>query len=608
MKFKEPFGTLTPGQSCRMCVHIPALCRTREVFLVLLSENGAEYKRHKMSLAGADVGYEFYGASFSLPEAGLFFYYFRIRTENEEFSLYRYGFDQTNMEAGELWQLSCVPESFHTPEAFYGSVMYQIFPDRFYADGILPAEGKLTPYWIHENKTDIPAFEPDENGEVKNCDFYGGNLRGIAQKLDYLKALGVSVLYLNPIFKAYSNHRYDTSDYMKIDELLGDEADFSRLCGLAHERGMRIILDGVFSHTGSNSRYFDVYDIYGDGAYRHADSKYRSWYDFEEYPEKYKSWWGISTLPCVNEMDDSYREYIFGGDDSVVAHWLRAGADGFRLDVADELPDEFISQLRARLKEIKPEALLIGEVWEDASNKISYGLRRRYFTGGELDSVMNYPLRKAIIEYVCGLDEGYGLRRTVMDLAENYPHQVMHTVMNMLSTHDTPRLLSALSPSGAPENKRERAGYRMSAQDMEIARSRLYCAVFLQFMLPGMPCVYYGDELGTEGAEDPFCRGYFDWERTDGNPVLGFFRTLAGLRNENDALKTGSVIVESDGAGRVTVERRGSGELLRAFVNVGEPTTAEISGTVLLSEKCEVENGSMRVENYGFFVEKRTDL
>ncbi len=601
---KEPFGTILPGQDCRVSVHIPASCITREAYLILNRENGEEYASFPMEKTGGSGDYEYYSLTFSLPEPGLFFYFFRIVTANEAFSLFRYGFDQTNMEEGDLWQLSCVPEGFGPPEDFLGRVMYQIFPDRFNKEGLCNTEGKLLPYWLHENTRDIPHYQPDENGVVQNCDFFGGNLAGIAAKLDYLKGLGVSVIYLNPIFKAWSNHRYDTADYMKIDELLGTEEDFSRLCRLARERDIKIILDGVFSHTGSNSRYFDAEHVFGGGACSDPDSPYRSWYDFEEYPDKYTSWWGIKTLPCVNELDESYLDFIINGEDSVVVHWLMAGADGFRLDVADELPDEFISRLRSRLKEIKPDSLLIGEVWEDASSKISYGVRRKYFTGGELDSVMNYPFRTAIINYVRGEDGGRNLRDTVMDIAENYPPAVLRTLMNILSTHDTPRLLTALSPSPMPETKEERAGFHMSPEDRETALRRFYCAVFLQFILPGMPCIYYGDELGCEGWEDPFCRGFFDWDALENNPIPDFYRALSALKNNEPALKSGAVFIESDGLGRVFITREHEKSRLKAAVNMGEPLFIESAGEMLFSEKCESRDGGVFLSNGGFFLER----
>ena len=604
--FKSPFGTLTEGQKCKISIHIPKSCQTTQVKLIFLLENMSEYKFVFMEKTDETDNYEIFSCSFELEKADLYFYYFHITTKNEAFSLYREGYDQTNMEAGELWQLSCIPNNFSVPKEYFGNIMYQIFPDRFNQEGVCDTNGKLEPFWIHENKLDIPNHRPNEKGEVENCDFYGGNLNGIASKLDYLSSLGVGVIYLNPIFKAWSNHRYDTADYHKIDELLGNEDDFSNLCKMAHERGIKIILDGVFSHTGSNSKYFDKLGIFGNGAYNCSDSPYRSWYDFQEYPHIYTSWWGIETLPCVKEMDEGFLDYIINSENSVIAHWLKKGADGFRLDVADELPDEFIALLRSRLKSIKPDALLIGEVWEDASNKISYNKRRRYFVGGELDSIMNYPFRSCIINYVKNKDNGIGLKETVMTIAENYPKDVLHTLMNMLSTHDTPRILSVLSNEPFPENKNDCAGYTMSETALYDALSRLRVAVFLQFVLPGMPCIYYGDEIGTEGLGDPFCRGYFRWDKVDSNSLLDFFVRLSNIRNTEDTLKYGSVTVESDGFGRVIIERKNNNDICRAYVNMGEPLNITLSGKTLLCERGHLEENTVTLDYCGFVLTKNT--
>lgn len=603
-EFKSPFGTLIEGQKCKISIHIPKSCQTVGVNLIFLFENMCEYKSVPMERCDTTDDYEIFSCTFTLERAELYFYYFRITTKNEAFSLYREGYDQTNMEAGELWQLSCIPADFSVPKAYSGSVMYQIFPDRFNQTGECDVSQKLEPFWIHTDKHDVPCYLPNEKGDVENCDFYGGNLNGIASKLDYLKELGVDVIYLNPIFKAWSNHRYDTADYHKIDELLGTEEDFSKLCELAHKREMKIILDGVFSHTGSNSKYFDKLGIFGNGAYSCPASPYRSWYDFQEYPDTYTSWWGINTLPCVNEMDEGFRNFIIDSEDSVISHWLRAGADGFRLDVADELPDEFIAAFRERLKSIKPDALLVGEVWEDASNKISYGKRRRYFVSGELDSVMNYPFRNCIIDYVKNNDNGTAFKETVMTIAENYPKSVLNTLMNMLSTHDTPRILSVLSSEDAPRDKNVCAGYIMHESVREDALLRLRVAAFLQFVLPGMPCIYYGDELGSEGFGDPFNRGYFRWDMVEGNPIREFFIRIASIRNSHDALRHGDIGVECDGKGRLIIERKTQTHICRAYVNMGDTVKIGVCDNLLLFERGHLEKGELMLDNCGFMLEE----
>ncbi len=553
--FKSKFGTLKENEPCDINIHIPKHCKTVCCKLVFENESGNEYACFSMkNLSEYDL-YEVYGCRFSLAENGLYFYYFKITTEEGQFPLYKCGYDMTNMCEGEKWQLSCIPSSFKVPDFYCGKVMYQIFPDRFFQKGECDLSGKLTPFTVHEDKSDVPLYLPDENGRVWNNDFYGGNLKGITQKIGYLKELGISVIYLNPIFKAFSNHRYDTADYLKIDEMLGNEDDFKELCEKAHENEMKIILDGVFSHTGRNSVYFDGEKIFGNGACSNIDSPYKEWFGFKNYPDEYTSWWGIRDLPCVDENCDSYRDFIIKNKNSVVSHWLNLGADGFRLDVADELPDSFICELRCKIKEIKSDAFLVGEVWEDASNKISYGVRRKYFTDGLLDSVMNYPFRNAMIDYVLGKDDGQNLRNTVMTLAENYPAEVLNCVMNIISSHDTVRMFTALGCDYYPEEKRKRAVYKLSKEQTELATKRLFCLVFLQFVLPGMPCIYYGDEIGTEGFEDPFCRSYFDWSRTENNRILDFYKKMSNIRNTNEALQKGSVEVFALGGGNIEIRR-----------------------------------------------------
>ena len=241
--YKDPFGPLKEEQECRVRIRIPESCRTLTVEIRLENEAGRElaFPLEKEAIEGP---YGLWSGTFLLSEPGLFFYRFFLHTETTDFSLFKQGYDQTNMEAGEKWQLSCLPKDFHVPGFYAGKVMYQIFPDRFCRAGHVNLHGKLKPYTVHERETETPQWRPDHEGRVLNNDFFGGTLRGIEKKLPYLASLGVSVLYLNPIFKAFSNHRYDTADYKKIDEMLGTERQFRSLCRSAHEYGMRVILDG----------------------------------------------------------------------------------------------------------------------------------------------------------------------------------------------------------------------------------------------------------------------------------------------------------------------------------------------------------------------------
>ena len=565
-QYKTPFGTLTPGQVCTVHIHIPCAVGTTAVTLLLKYEDGKtgaqDIPLEKQSVKGP---YEVWGGDFSIPHTGLYFYYFYIRKPDGGFRLFKQG-DDTNMEDGSLWQVSCVPADFHTPDWAKGATIYQIFPDRFYKAGNCDPTGKLTPYTLHRTWGEEVEWKPTADGKVLNNDFYGGNFKGITEKLDYIASLGVNLIYLNPISKSFSSHRYDTGDYKTPDPLLGTEEDFAELCRQAHSRGIRVILDGVYSHTGSNSPYFNREGQFDSvGAYNSTESPYYSWYTFYNWPDSYNSWWNFDTLPTVNKMDPAFINYIIEDEDSVVAHWLKLGADGFRLDVADELPDEFIGMLRRRIKGIKPDALLLGEVWEDASTKIAYGRRRSYFTQGELDSVMNYPFRTAIIDYVRGRDGGQGLKEAVMAIVENYPPEVVQCNMNLLGTHDTPRILTVLVDdfNGTREEMSKR---RLSRHQFDIAYDRLLMASFLQYTLPGSPSLYYGDEAGMEGGKDPFNRRTYPWGY-ENMEFVEHFKRLGRLRREHPAFRYGDIQFFQAGDRHVGFTRSYEGRTYRVYCN-----------------------------------------
>ena len=565
-QYKTPFGTLTPGQVCTVHIHIPCAVGTTAVTLLLKYEDGKTDAQTIELTKQADKGaYEVWGGDFSIPHTGLYFYYFYIRKPDGGFRLFKQG-DDTNMEDGSLWQVSCVPADFHTPDWAKGATIYQIFPDRFYKAGNCDLTGKLTPYTLHRTWGEEVEWKPTADGKVLNNDFYGGNFKGITEKLDYIASLGVNLIYLNPISKSFSSHRYDTGDYKTPDPLLGTEEDFSELCRQAHSRGIRVILDGVYSHTGSNSPYFNREGQFDSvGAYNSTESPYYSWYTFYNWPDSYNSWWNFDTLPTVNKMDPAFINYIIEDEDSVVAHWLRLGADGFRLDVADELPDEFIQLLRRRIKGINPDALLLGEVWEDASTKIAYGRRRSYFTAGELDSVMNYPFRTAIIDYVRGRDGGQGLKEAVMAIVENYPAEVVQCNMNLLGTHDTPRILTVLVDdfNGTREEMSKR---RLSRHQFDIAYDRLLMASFLQYTLPGSPSLYYGDEAGMEGGKDPFNRRTYPWGY-ENMEFVEHFKRLGRLRREHPAFRYGDIQFFQAGDRHVGFTRSYEGRTYRVYCN-----------------------------------------
>ena len=577
---KDPFGTLTPGQKCRLSIHIPASVQTGSVTCQLTRENGSPMAVIPLHLRECQGPYEIYCGQLVLDQPGLYFYYFHIATPQGGFRLFKQG-DDTNMESGDLWQVSCIPEDFTTPDWAKGALIYQVFPDRFCKEGEVDCTGKLEPYTVHKDWYEEVSWNPDEDGNILNNDFYGGNFRGITSKLDYLSEMGVGILYLNPISKSFSSHRYDTGDYKTPDPMLGTEEDFAELCREAHRRNIHVVLDGVYSHTGSDSLYFNRQGTFDSlGAYQSRRSPYYDWYTFYQFPNSYRSWWNFDTLPTVQKMSPSFIEYIITGEDSVVEHWMKLGADGFRLDVVDELPDAFVKLLKDKIRSIKPDALLIGEVWEDASNKVAYDVRRRYFVDGELDSTMNYPFRTAIIQFMQKIDDGRNLRNTVMSIVENYPPQVMACTMNMLGTHDTSRILTALIDD-FDGDRSEKAVRRLSRSQLYRAYDRLNMAAFLQYMLPGAPSLYYGDEAGMEGYGDPFCRRPYPWGRED-RELQTHYRRLGQLRRDNETLRLGDIRFLHNKNHQLAFTRSYKGRTLRVYVNRSSDDWEIPSGRILL--------------------------
>lgn len=593
LAYKDPFGTLCQGQKCTLHIHIPVSVGTVKVECILDLADGTPGCVVPLQKTSTKDAYEIFTGSFSLTQPGLYFYYFRIYKPADSFRLFKQGHD-TNMEAGDRWQLTCTPADFTTPDWAKGAIIYQIFPDRFYKSGQPDLTGKLGPYTVHHDWNEDVDWAPNENGEVLNNDFFGGNFRGITEKMDYIASLGTTILYLNPISKSFSNHRYDTGDYKVPDPMLGTAEDFSNLCQAAHDRGIKVILDGVYSHTGSHSTYFR-------SACESPSSPYYSWYTFYQYPDSYNSWWGFDTLPTVNKDDPAFMDFIIDADDSVVAHWLALGADGFRLDVVDELPDTFVLRLKKRIRQIRPDALLIGEVWEDASNKTSYNIRRRYFVDGVLDSCMNYPFRTAIVQYLKGMDDGRQLQHTIMTIAENYPPQVLACNMNLLGTHDTPRILTALVDD-FDGSRQEAAGRRLSEIQRQQAKELLLTAVFLQYTLPGCPSIYYGDEAGMEGHKDPFNRRTYPWEQED-TELIAYYRQLGALRKSSPVLQRGDIRFFHAADGKLGFYRQLEDQQVCVCINRSHTPWDVPADTVLFSRKTQpFSPAELTIDPMGFCI------
>ncbi len=527
-EYKSKFGAIKTGELCRFSICLPNDFGIDSNPVMIIFKNGFKERFLTMQEASRNDEYTTYTIEYVPIFMGVHYYYFGLMKHGVRFFIKRKGASIGTIGEGDLFQLTVYDSEFKTPEFLKGGMMYQIFPDRFYNSNT-PKDNIPTDRYIHGNWGETPLYRPDCNGHVWNNDYFGGDLQGIIQKLDYIQSLGVTCIYLNPVFEAHENHRYNTADYMKIDPHLGTNEDFRELCQKASEKGISIILDGVFNHTGADSVYFNKFGRYdSEGAYNSKSSPYYSWYSFIDYPNVYESWWGIDTLPNVNEDNKSFSDFICG-DQGVLKYWLSLGASGFRLDVADELPDEFLDRLNRSVKGASKENLIIGEVWEDASNKESYGVKRRYLLGQQLDSVMNYPFKDAIISYIKGGSPDI-FRDWVMTILENYPKPSIDCLMNFLSTHDIMRAITAFggdSPDG--KGKDWQAEHYMSHDQYENGKSLFKCAMVLQFFLPGVPCVYYGDEVGLQGYGDPFNRRCFPWGNED-TELLEFVRNLSQLR------------------------------------------------------------------------------
>jgi 4-alpha-glucanotransferase len=545
--YRRPFGAVACGTAVSLSLAVAAGRPVEAVYLRTWQDGrGEELIPMAPGESAADMVY--YHATLTAPsEPGLVWYYFVVRAGGAV----RYYGNNPRQLGGEGAQYDTDPPSFqitvHLPAAvpawYKDAVVYQIFPDRFFNGNPGRRVKNAGPHsLIHAHWHDDPVYVRErETGRILAYDFFGGNLAGVLAKLPYLKELGVGAIYFNPLFAAASNHKYDTGDYLNIDPMFGDNAAFRELCAAARSLGIRVILDGVFSHTGSDSVYFNREGRYpGPGAYQSAASPYYPWYRFRRHPDDYESWWGVDALPNVNELEPSYLDFIARSPDSVIRHWLRLGAAGWRLDVADELPDAFIRELRRAAKDTDDEAVLIGEVWEDASRKVSYGELRGYFRGDELDAATNYPFRHAALDFLLGREDAGATAAVLYSLYENYPRENFYAALNLIGSHDVPRALTLLGGYEEPAGMTfgEQRKQRLGGRERELAVRRLKLLALWQMTFPGVPCVYYGDEAGLEGYGEPLNRRPFPWGRQDA-ALTAWYKLVIGLRNTHPVLRGG---------------------------------------------------------------------
>lgn len=582
-KYRNPIGAVSAGTTISLSLLVEESEKTLQCFVHFCHESDKEILL-PMDTQRLDENGRFLTASSGpLLETGLCWYYF-IMIDEDGNQLYYGNNDQRLGGEGAICQ--DIPPAFQVtvykpapvPQWYKDSIVYQIFPDRFarsddwlerQAAADRGADWNGAARVIQQSWNDTPYYTKNPKGEVTRWPFFGGTLQGIREHLLYLKSMGVGAIYLNPIFTAFSNHKYDTADYMEIDPSFGTKEDFHSLAQDAGRLGIRLILDGVFNHTGADSKYFNQLGNFPDlGACQGPDSPYYSWYQFNDFPEQYQCWWGVTSLPSVEETNPEYQDFIYGNKNSVIRHWLLAGAAGWRLDVADELPDSFIAGIRDAIRETKPDGLLMGEVWEDASNKISYGVQRRYLLGDELDCTMNYPVRDLLVSFMLGRISAEAAVQILRSLEENYPREHFYSALNLIGSHDRIRILTLMGD--APENLTdlEKEHYRLPPEKLELAKKRLEILSLIQFILPGVPAIYYGDEAGLQGYEDPYNRGAYPWGRED-QELLAHYRMLAALRKQYTFLSDGDFQLSWQSEHVLICRRtsRSAGESIVAVIN-----------------------------------------
>lgn len=582
---KKPYGASVANKATIIVFPLDSSLCVKRVFVVLrqVFGDGGEINgtplRFELPYQKSENGQDFFVGEFTLTEWGIWKYRFEGEFENGDLAFFGRALDGTAVRGDWLpeWQLTVTKCDYKTPNWAKHGVTYQIFADRFCKIGDKPflKRGRLHKDWYE--RPDIAR----EGVDYRADDFFGGNANGIISKLDYLKDLGVSLIYLSPIFESCSNHRYDTGDYLKIDSLFASEEEFANLVKEADARGIKIMLDGVFNHTGADSRYFNREGTYDTiGAYQSKNSPYYEWYYFTHYPDEYACWWGSTVVPTVNKNAQGFCDLILG-DGGVIDKWTKLGVKGWRLDVVDELPIDFTTKLCRRIKKEGEDVLIVGEVWEDASTKIAYSEWRPYFMGEQLDSVMNYPFKEAVLAYTLSGNKDEFVAQ-VTSVLENYPKESLDVLMNLIDSHDTARALTTLSGVKPPFSKADRANFWLNSEQYALAKRRLKFASTLQYVLPGVPCVFYGDEAGVQGYEDPLNRVTYPWGRED-EELLSHYRALGVFREKYADYLTGETHFVNDGDALIIERECEKGKLrlvcnnLTACVFVNDERVLEIN-------------------------------
>ena len=576
LRYRNPFGAREAGSTVTLTLYAPEAYSAR----VRLWREG-----HQEELIDMQRVVTQFSVTLTLPEDPcVLFYYFIL-----DMGIRTVYYGNNPEVLGGKGQISDLPpvsyqitvyRKAQVPQWYKDAVVYQIFPDRFARSssfdpnhvGTLPDCRGGVERVVEENWEQIPKNEFNEKKEICQWKFYGGSLDGIREKLPYLQSLGITAIYLNPIFQARSTHRYDTSNYLMIDPVLGNEASFQTLAREAGEYGIRLILDGVFNHCGADSLYFDYFNQFHEedgteGAMHFPSSPYRSWFTFQEYAPGYRCWWNIPDMPDFVTTNPEYVDFITG-ENGVIRKWLRLGASGWRLDVADELPNEFLKAIRRAVKEEDPDNLLMGEVWDDPTNKYNYGHLMEYFWGEELDSTMNYPFRAAVLPFIIGDQTAHEFCHRFMSIAENYPPENFYGSLNLLGSHDRERVMNILGgyPLARYGFDHETVYHDLDTEQYALARKRMKLLSILQYTLPGVPDLYYGDETGMQGGSDPDCRRTYPWGKED-QDLVAHFQWLGQFYHQHPCLKAGSFELTPLSEDVLALERSDAAERILIIIN-----------------------------------------
>ena len=474
-----------------------------------------------------------------LATRAIYHYYFEYKVNNKIKYIKKQNNYDNRIIKDEMYKMSV---NFNTPDWAKGKIMYHIFVDRFNKGNAEPLKS-MPRRTTYDNWDDEMILGPNQDG-IWNADFYGGDLKGIEQKLDYIKSLGVDIIYLSPIVHSQSNHRYDAADYENVDPYAGCNEDLKNLCDKAHQKGMKVILDAVFNHTGNDSKYFNEYGTFDTiGAYQCIYSTYAPFYRKHYHDGKlyYDYWWGMPNLPVCNGNSSEWKQYILGKN-GIIDKWFSLGIDGLRLDVADELTDEFIEGIRHAVKRNKEDGFILGEVWKNPMR-----MNRGYIESGcGMDSVMNYQLVDALIRYFKYSDV-YKLDYIIKDIQREYPTDTINTLMNFTSTHDISRAINIFSTNDFQQYgewawnpirndldwcKNFKLTPSQYQQGKEIYQAYIYTLAFM----PGILSIFYGDEIGIEGIGNLANRKPYPWNKQDLD-LLNYFKYIGNIRKQETFLQ-----------------------------------------------------------------------